>query len=298
MDLTYILPISGEEFPRYITFFSVLSKTPLRPSLILCASGGCVVSYLGMMSDFEENIEEWKVSGKLFAYKVIPIAPRLVTLLMTGSLYRRPNINDYIRENFIPGKLKNVEIVTGYYSNTKQRVVLSSNMDASGFLSKEHFDLTNADVEHNDGKLEPILKSIEGTTNIPYMLPAFASDKRIDYGVHSPSPLTFLKHTSSRAKKVIYFAPTNIEKTYDSSMSMLLFINMIQTEITRLSSSYHSFVTYHNEVPLSHLIKLDRFLLVIYTTVEVDMDIASFASCQVDGYVKLMKKDVRYRLYH
>ena len=283
-----------------------------------------MVSYLALMSSFEETIENWNVSGNMFAFKVIPVVPRMVTFLMTGSLYRRSNLTDYVKQIFIPCKLMDVEIITGYFSYTRKRVVLSTNMhiDAS-HLNERNFDFTHVDREHNNGNMDAIIKSIESTTNIPYMLPPLSVsigasnmnrstpgnqevpiatqrtmiDERVDYGIHSPSPLTFMKRGSGKMKKVIYFSPINLRKTYDTDISQFIFINLIQTEITRLSSDYHEFKEWYNEVPLNELVKLERYLLVIYTTIDVNLNIVKFTSLDAKEYVRQIKNDIVYRLY-
>ena len=213
MTLTYILPICGIDFPRDIAFFSVLSKTFLRPDLIICGSGGCIVSYLAMMSGYTDKIENWNINSNLFIYKAVPIFPRLFSFFIIGSLYRRPNIDKFIQSIFIESKLKDTEIITGYFSEKKGRMIISSNLSKDiSKLNETNFDLTKTDVEYCDGDLMTILKSIESTTNIPYILPPIGDGKNIDFGIHSPSPLTFMRNTGE-TEKVIYFAPINIEKT-------------------------------------------------------------------------------------
>lgn len=276
-----------------------------------------MISYLAMMSNFHATVESWNISSQLFAYKVIPFVPRMITFVISGRLYRRPNIESYVRNLFIPSKLKDVEIITGYYSYTKGKIVLSTNMNSNDTLLKhEHFDLTNADTEHCDGNFEMIFKSVEATTNVPFLLPNLtvmntatngtsnssgtneaSLDERVDYGIHSPSPLTFVKNVSPTLKQVIYFSPINIEKNYTSDFRGLLFINMIQTEITRLSMKYNSFETYTDLTFLSHLVDDKMYLLIIYTTVDVNMSIGNFTSFQSKEYVKRIKENTKYRLY-
>jgi hypothetical protein len=321
MDPTYILPICGTDFPRDIAFFSILARTFIRPKLIISASGGCMISYTAMMSDFEAIIEEWSISSKLFAYKLIPVVPRLVSFLISGSLYKRPNIDDFIRANFPQSKLKNVEIISGYYSDTREKVVLSTNfgdtnesigitiatpglsgISGSGDtrLNGNDFDLTKVDVEYCNGDFEMILRSIEATTNIPLLLPPLGKDARIDFGIHSPSPLTFIKRTSHILDKVIYFSPINILETYKSDMKELMFLNTIQTEILRLTVGFNNFTDYNPSDMsfLSRLLVLNKYVLIIYTTVNIDMSIANFTSYQVKEYVKRIKNDTHFRLYY
>jgi hypothetical protein len=297
---TYIVPISGVDFVRYIAFYSIFSGTPLRPKLIISASGGCMISYLAMMSDFEQRVEQWPVNSSLFTYKALPVMPRMVTFLLTGSLYRRPNIDTYINEHFVPSKLTNVEIITGYFSKTKGKIVLSSNLSSTSntLLKAEHFDLTSTDVEHCDGQLPSILKSIEATTNIPYLLPPLGRSKDIDYGVHSPSPVTFAKLGTPTLDQVVYFSPIDIERTTSSDFLELTFLNSIHTEILRLSAPYHRFTDYKDLTFLDQLATLDKFLLIAYTPVEVDLSVVSFTSADVKDLVKRIKNNTKFRLYY
>jgi predicted acylesterase/phospholipase RssA len=297
-DITYVIPISGVDFVRYVAFFTTLSKTSLRPKRMVSASGGCMISYLAMMSSFTDTIENWNISGKLFAYKPIPLVPRMISFLFTGSLYRRPNIDEYITKLFVPSKLKDVEIITGYYSNTLGKIVLSSNFHPEmSELNSSNFDVTNVATEHCNGDLMHILRSIEATTNIPYLLPPLGNKASIDYGVHSPSPLTFMKHCTNKLKQVIYFAPINIEKTHSKDFTVLLFINDIHTEITRLSAGYNHFTDYRDMSFVPSLISLESFLLVVYTTVDVNLSVVNFDSFQAKTMIETIKRDVRFRLY-
>lgn len=316
---TYIIPISGVDYVRYVAFFSILSNTFLRPSLIISASGGCMISYLAMMSSFESIVENWNINSKLFAYKVIPFVPRMVTFMITGRLYRRPNIESYVKEMYIESKLKDVQIITGYYSYTKKKIVLSTNFGEAQVTSgtnvnegilKSDFDLINVDTEYCDGDLQMIIDSVKATTNVPFFLPPLqvkkdgitVSDERVDYGIHSPSPFTFMRSSSSKLNQVIYFSPINIELNYVEGFRELLFLNMIQTEILKLSSGYTSFTDYNDLTFLSKLVPKEpglplRYLLIIYTTVKVDMNIANFTSFQSKEYVRLIKENTKFRLY-
>lgn len=298
LNPTYIVPVSGIDFTRYIAFYSLLAGTPLRPGLVLAASGGCMVSYMALMSDWSKNVEKWRINSQMFAFKPVILMPRMLSLLMTGSLYKRPNIDKFIISSFPESKLMNIEIITGFYSRKASKVCISSNlMPSESALSATNFLLGDVDVEHNEGKMLPILRSIEATTNIPFLLPPIGESKLIDYGIHSPSPLTFLRGNSQLLKKVVYFAPIDVEKTGHTDTKTLVFINTIHTEISRLSSGFSGYTSYRDFSFLGKLFASERYLLVIYTPYETTLSLVDFRWEQVATTVDLIKKDVRFRLY-
>jgi hypothetical protein len=305
-NITYISPISGIDFVKYVMFYSKLACTPIRPKRIICASGGCMVSNMARMSDFSTNVEKWRITSGMFAYKPLPI-PRLFYLLVTGSLYKRPNIDEFIITNFIPSKLRLTEIITGSYSTKQGRVVLSTNFDSQrSELNETNFDLTAVSVEHNDYDLVKVLRSIEATTNIPFLLPPLGDEKLVDYGIHSPSPLTFIRgrnsmnsgNNNSLLNQVVYMSPINVEKTYHEDTRTLMYMNTIHTEISRLTSDFSTYETFTDysfleKVPLDNT----RFLLLIYTTYEIELTIVDFKPEDVFVSLERMRNLVKYRLY-
>jgi len=297
-NITYVAPISGIDFVKYMAFFSLLAGTFLRPSRIIAASGGCMVAYMALMSDFEQCVELWKVNSAMFAFKPIGIVPRIFSFLLTGSLYKRPCIDKFINDNFIPCKLMNTEVITGFFSRAKKRLVLSSNMTPDNTeLNDTNFQTQDVLLEHNGGQLEGILRAIEGTTNIPFLLPALHEDLKVDFGVHSPSPLTFVHADSILLDKVIYFSPIDVTKTYSTNPRSFMFMNGIHTEITRLTTRFKGFVEYKDTSFLAKLVGLKRFVLVAYTTQEVELSLVDFRSDQVSEVIRLCKQQARYRLY-
>ena len=316
MDPVYIVPISGVDFVRYIAFYGLLASTPLRPLLILAASGGCMVSYMAMMSSFTQSILYWRINSQMFAYKHIPVVPRMVNFLLTGALYNRPNIEPFIHDSFVPSNLDTVEIITGYYGIKAGKLTLSTNKTSTeSMLNANNFVLDGVNTEYNgrqpdlDGWLNRILHVIEATTNIPYLLPALGKHQLVDYGVHSPSPLTFLRMANGKpglADKVVYMAPINVEMTSANNFYDLLFVNDVHTEINRLAVGYAGYETFRVDMTLpladqltflSKLFATNRYLLVIYTTFNVIMSISNFTSFQANDTVKAIQKDIRFRLY-
>ena len=106
--------------------------------------------------------------------------------------------------------------------------------------------------------------------------------------------------------RVVYMAPTNLEPSCNASMVDLMFVNDIQTEITRLSSAFKGFETFRVNMNkplegqlafLERLETLDRYLLVIYTPVNINLSILNFQSAQANEVVQQIKKDMRFRLY-
>lgn len=295
-NITFVAPISEIYYIKYMAFYSIFSEASLRPERIIAASGGCMVSYMAMMSDFTNRIELWQLNSSMFVYKPIYVIPRMVRFGLFGSLYKRPDIGEYMRRVFTSSKLKDVEIITGYFSKTRKSIILSSNFSAgSSYLNQANFQLQDVISEYNDGDFDKILSSIISTTNIPIMLPAFGEDQTIDYGVHSPSPLCFLRSMPGR---VVYFSPINLEKPSSGDLRELFFANRIQCEILSLSSVYQGFKMYETigEV-VAQMGLLPAFLLVIYTTYEVALNIADFVPSQVSASVVLAKQQVKYRLY-
>src|SRR3989344_6753367 len=117
---TYIMPISGVDFIRYVAFISYLAeyrkangKEPFKPKTIYCASGGCLVANIAIMSDFTSAIEGWYVSSDMFIKRSTPFTPRLLTFIMRGFLYHRADVTEHLKSLFAPYKLLGVEVITG-----------------------------------------------------------------------------------------------------------------------------------------------------------------------------------------
>jgi hypothetical protein len=88
----------------------------LRPKVIYCASGGCLAAWLATMSSFTKSIERWPITSALFIDKSIPFTPRMISLIANGFFYKRAEIEKYVSDIFVPCKLQDVEIITGYYT--------------------------------------------------------------------------------------------------------------------------------------------------------------------------------------
>ena len=103
-SVDFIVPVSGIDFIKYISFFTVLEG--IKPRTIVCASGGCMVSYIAMMSSFTTSIRNWKINSEMFMHKKVGYIPRLLNLLLFGALYDRTDITSFAREHFVASKLK------------------------------------------------------------------------------------------------------------------------------------------------------------------------------------------------
>lgn len=290
---TYIVPISGILFPKYIAFFSLLKEHTTKK--ITCASGGCLVSYLALMSNFTSSIEHWKINSALFINKPLYIMPRLLNLILFGHMYNRSNIAKYVMDNFIPCKIKQVEIITGFYSKKTRRTVISSNFSQSeSIIDRCIYDI---DYEFNDGNMEKIIDSMINTTNIPIMTEPNGFNQNIDFGVICPSPSIFIRN---KIQNFVYFCPINLDINTDG-LREFLFENSIKFEINNLISNFTdvtNFVNIDDCVNYIQTNNLTIFGLIIYTTHKINLNLSNFDSIQVFNHVQLIKQVTKYKLYY
>lgn len=313
---TFIVPISGIDFARYIAYYSIISefKNPddpyeqlIKPKVIFCASGGCFISYLAMMSSFTSNIENWKISSEMFVYKPVTIFPRLLNFAMFGHMYNRSNIEKYAKERFIPAKTQDVEIISGHYSSSDNKTVITSNRsEKNSIVSQDDLNILGMRAEFLDGDIDKIIKCIQYTTNIPLMLKPLDSDKNIDFGIVSPSPSSYF---STKLKKVIYFSPINIEESSMDNIRSFLFDKNITFELSFIVSKFKTFkqfdalqnvIDFLNKTILISSCceaETENYCLVIYSTFNIQMDLVNFSSNQLNNIVQKIKNTIKFRLY-
>lgn len=270
---TYVLPISGTDFVRYIAALSFLAEfrkqqqlEPLKPRVIFGASGGALVAYLAMMSSFGENIQDWTFSSDMFVNRPTPFTPRLLTFTLRGYFYHRTNLTDYIAAGFVPHMLQDVEIVTGYYEmidqgSSRSMVTIVSNFpkEHSVLRNRENDMMSNVQVVHPpemprtspatedlwrserraylDSLMLFVSNALSRTTNIPYIMEPLGESGCIDYGVVSPSPRVTTRADISRS---IYFVPVDIDRVGVVTGSDMLFHHYIMNDVLSLRSQFRT----------------------------------------------------------
>jgi hypothetical protein len=335
------MPISGTDFVRYIAMISFLAEymkkqglDPIRPKVIYAASGGCLAAYIAMMSSFTSNIEEWSFSSEMFIKRPTPITPRLLTFALRGYLYHRTDLTEYIKEAFIPCKLQDVEIITGYYEpvecTSKRSIVkIVSNypQSLSALTSREPNFKPNICIVHPEEKpaapteqdTDPTLyrsnlkKYLDGlmllvsdalhkTTNIPLIMEPIGESKCIDYGIVAPSPRVIAGASSNRS---IYFSPVDLDRVVSSRESEMFFHQYILNDIFLLSNQFSKSKkftktdTYQSfKEVLTHILTLARYCLVIYSAVSTEIDINSFTNNTIKNSVKLCKTGLRFIVFY
>lgn len=288
----FILPISGVDFVRYVAIFSMLSEHNIKPTKIYCASGGCLAAYLAMMSSFTNNIEMWNFDSSMFIKRSTPITPMLLTFAIKGHLYHRQNIDDFTKKNFIPSKLLDVEIITGYFEtkDNANRIVLTTNYPAeSSSLSDQNItnigtnmllrhpksrnDFPNR-MEYLDYLMDFCIDSISKTSNIPYLVNTIGEEKVIDFGVASPSPMIY---ANAEINKCIFFSPIDIDDLTSDSMYHIFFHNLILKDVYCLKQNYPNMVkkTDFQDV-IDFLQNRSHYFIVIYTKNKVNLNILKF----------------------
>lgn len=320
----YFLPISGIDFVRYVAIYSVLSDFGLRPKVIYSASGGCLASYLAMMSSFTKSVENWKFNSDMI-FRKIPLGdPRVLTFVLNGYFYRRRNLIDYIRNNFIPKKLQDVEIITGFFENHEntQRINICTNyskntssiksFDESSFIG-HNMTITYAPVVETKEDYEKLLSHISGsihkTTNIPYVIEPLGKNKAIDFGIVAPSPRSILR---ADLRKSIYFSPIDIENIDIKSGYSTVFHHFILKDILSISENFPEIIEMKSgkqipgKVYLNSIADVMNFInerceaycLVLYSRYNVDIKITSFKENEISDAMKNCKDTLSFKLFY
>jgi hypothetical protein len=344
---SYVMPISGTDFVRYIAMISFLAEhmrrqglDPIKPKVIYAASGGCLAAYIAMMSSFTSRVEEWTFSSEMFIRRPTPFTPRLLTFAIKGYFYHRTDLTEYIKNAFIPCKLQDVEIVTGYYEtiehNTMRSVVkIVSNYPQSRSILTSHessfmsnvrvihpeenpltkYGLTPASLGNESvAPLRPALKkylddltnlisdALHKTTNIPLMMEPLGESLCIDYGVIAPSPRAVTRGDPNRS---IYFSPIDPDRIAIIKEGDMIFHQYILNDIFLLTNQFPKTKKFNKTDPhasfketLSFISTLTRYCLVIYSVVETNIPIESFADSMVKDTIKLCKTGLRFMVLH
>lgn len=322
---TYILPISGTDFPKYMAYFSLIAETGVRPKIIYCASGGCLVANMAMMSGFTKAIEGWSVSSQMFVTK-IPI-PRILTLINRGYFYPRADISDYVSKKFVPSKLQDVEIVTGYYetsskTHVRQKVTISTNQPRSVSVLKDFIPLVEdikicfaeekpqvsleQDVlvgretkEYLDKLMLKTIRTIQYTTNIPIISEPLDDIAALDFGIVATSPRATV---GAELKKTIYFSPVDIETRRDPSLYNMFFQSYVMEDINNICSKYShkkSFTAFPEVLKfLSANKNLQDYCLIIFSTNKIDMPVDNFSIDDTKKEMLLSKECTKFTLFY
>jgi hypothetical protein len=326
----YIMPISGVDFVRYIGFISYLSeycknrgRETFKPTVIYCASGGCLTAYMALMSDFSSNVENWEISSKMFIRRPTPYTPRLLTLTLKGFLYHRMDTSKFLKEVFVPSKLLDVEIITGFYENGKtdqdeHKICIVTNKPRE-YSSIQDFNpptptihVTYADPypddffdlnpdkalqsrkSYLDKLMETSLGAMHNTSNIPFVASPRGENKAIDFGIVSPTTRII---TNAIINKGIYMSPINIDKKDCLNAFSAIFHNILLNDYIVLKNTFEQERDFPNmDLVLSFLPGCARYCLVLYTASEVDIDIESFTCQDAKRFIIRSKNTVRIRL--
>jgi len=323
---TYFLPISGIDFVRYIAIYSALADFNLKPDKIYCASGGCLASYIALMSSFTTNIENWKFNSDMI-FKKIPITdPRVLTFVLNGYLYRRRNLTDHLKKTFIPHKCQDVEIITGFFDsvNDFQRINITTNFIQNNSILKnydennftggnlvityaEQFSESKTNKENYDILLDYISDSIHKTTNIPFMIEPFGKNQATDFGIVAPSPRVILK---ADVTKSIYFAPIDIDNNDPKSQYVTLFHHFILKDILSIEEKFPLKIgqkSVKNNVNYLRTLKdalnficnfCEEYCLVIYSKTSISIHITNFNESDVKNAVNHCKNTLSFKLFY
>lgn len=317
---TFILPISGADFPKLMAYYSIFADYGIKPKLIYCASGGCLTSYMAMMSSFTKSIENWKVNSDMFIEKATPITPRMMTYILNGHFYRRADIYPYVKDLFIPCKIQDVEIITGHYrlsddsdnQTDDQAIVISTNQPKSKSVLKdfkpnlncievsfspEPTGTTQSEKEaYWDLVMKRAVDSIKYTTNIPILLEPLDNVSALDFGIVAPNPQSIV---NKEVKKSIYFCPVNLDKCDCNNTYGIVFRNYILKDIISIC---HKFNNHENFKSVDEVLQtinssqLTDYCLVIYSTNVITMSIDKFDDRATKHFMEASKKSVKFRL--
>lgn len=299
---SYVLPISGTDFVRYIAFYSVLAEHGIIPQRIYCASGGCLASYLAMMSSFTKQIEHWDITSTMLIEKTTPFKFRTMTYILNGYLYRRPDLNEFIKEAFIPAKMRDVEIISGYYRSEEKKVVISTNLSEmnsslsqidSSRLAKWDIQFTYGPSDMND-LMKYTHDVIRRTSNIPYLLESDDRDS-IDFGVIAPSPRLLLNVDPHQS---IYFSPIDITADYSTSLMNSIFHRMILNDIIMIENQFDTRKDFDDLIKAFEYIHTKvKYVLIIYTKSDIVIPITNFGKKQIQTSIIHAKSLLRYTVF-
>jgi len=299
----FILPISGTDFVRYMAFFSILSEYNIKPSQIYCASGGCLAAYMAMMSSFTKQIEDWNVSSDMIIEKTTPFKFRTVTYIMNGYLYRRPDMESYVRRIFVPAKMRDVEIISGYYKTTEKEVVISTNFidgqSSIGAAQKDRLKEWNVNLSYGPTDMDELMthtcNCIQRTSNIPYLLES--DDKSsVDFGVIAPSPRLLLNVDPHQS---IYFCPIDLTIDKGSNLINSIFYRMIVNDIITIENRFSGKASFDSlAAALQFAGSKSRYTLIIFTKSDIMIPITSFGKKEVQAGIAHTKAAMQYIVYH
>lgn len=303
MFTKFILPISGTDFVRYMAFYSVLADFGIRPNQIYCASGGCLASYMAMMSSFTKQIEDWNISSDMVMEKTTPFKMRLVTYITSGYLYRRPDMYEYLVKTFVPAKMRDVEIISGYYKTEEKKVVITTNMTSAqssiGAQQRERLSSWRTDFSYAPENLDELMahtcNTIRRTSNIPYLL---ESDDRgsVDFGVIAPSPVVLLNVDPNQS---IYFSPIDLDIDKSDSLAHSVFYRMILNEVIGVENRFSSKEKFRRIVDaLPFAQSKTRYALVIYTRADIRIPIDNFNSSKVRESIEQTKASIGFYVFY
>lgn len=316
MNTIFILPISGVDFVRYIANYSVISEIGVKPNLIICASGGCIASYVAMMSNFSSTVENWKFNSGMFIKKSSPISPRILTFSLQGYLYHRENITDFITKEFAFQKIQDVEIISGCFDHIhgNNQITLETNYPESrSFMNNSNlinpvgasslvrirYSREKTDESNRDYLKEILQNSIESiykTSNIPIMMKPFGEKESIDFGIISPSPRNFIR---LRNKKIFYFSPVNIGNIKRNSLYSDCFKNMIISDIANIESQYSSKTTLNTITDVKNFYDThEDFCVVFFNDCQTNLEIDSFDSNEFYQNMLECKKSLKFLAYY
>jgi hypothetical protein len=313
MNNIFILPISGTDFVRYVSIYSRLSEINLKPNVILCASGGCIASYIAMMSSFTSNVEKWFFSPEMFIKKSTPVTPRLLTMALNGYFYRRQDIDDYMRKLFTYKKIQDVEIISGYFETKaeKSRIIIGTNyrekdsflkgntinvMKSINFLYQREKKETESDKDYLSEVMNNSLDIINKTTNIPILIEPLGENESVDFGIVSPSPMDFVKTLNG---KVFYFSPINLDKDKEDSLYKSYFRNLIIKDICIIKQKYKVQKDITDLMEFKNFYdSTSNFSVVIYVSCDIDLNIESFTYDEFERAIKLTKSYVKFMVFY
>lgn len=302
---------------------------PFKPRVMYGASGGCLAAYLMMMSSFTERVEEWTFSSDMFIDRPTPVTPRLLTLALKGFLYHRTDLTEYIKGAFVPCKLQDVEIVTGYYETNElttsrlmvkivsnfpssRSVLVSQRMICTPTVQSVHpperpeGDSRVGQKAYLDELMLLVIDALHKTTNIPFMMEPLGESACVDYGVVSPSPRVIANADVNRS---IYFSPIDIERLAKSTGADMIFHQYILNDVFSVQTQFKGSTRFAKPdveqsftAAFSLMRDLDkqqtRFCLVIYSTSIVDLPIYSFTNKMVKSSIAACKANLRFLVLH
>jgi len=306
------------------------NQDPLKPKVIYAASGGCLIESLAVMSSFTESVEHWTISSDMFINRPTPITPRLLTFSLKGFLYHRTDLTKYVKELFVPHKIQDVEIVSGYYdledaqtfrSNVK---VVTNYPRSKSVLSNMKKSLPNIDLifanetptidynsledlkvlkDHLDSVRDLMIDTLHKTSNIPFMMEPLGESSSVDYGVVAPSPRIVV---NGNIDKSMYFCPVNIDRIGKIKDYDMIYHKTIMNDVLSIQNTFKNSKRFDShdmdksfEAALSVIKTLQtRYCLVIYSTFTSNIPINHFTDDMVKLAVTSSKNNIRFLLLH